>query len=108
MVKIQQQVISYQHPFDAVTASLWSKYDGHKHVKEVDVLNRYIDDQGRLHSQRLLSMMGNIPAIFRPFVPLRPVYMVETVVVDPESQLMTVSTRNINMTDLVCATSLSR
>ena len=108
MVKVQQQVITYQHPFDAVTASLWSKYDGHKYVKEVEVLNRHIDDQGRLHSQRLLSMMGNIPSIFRPFVPLRPVYMLESVVVDPERQLMTVNTRNISMTDLVSAKSLSR
>ena len=108
MVKFQQQVISYQHPFDAVTASLWSKYERHKHVKEVDVIHRCIDEQGRLHSQRLLSMMGNIPAIFRPFVPLRPVYMLETVMVDPVRQVMTVSTQNINMTEYVIATSQSR
>mmetsp|Transcript_7602 Transcript_7602/g.16323 ORF Transcript_7602/g.16323 Transcript_7602/m.16323 type:complete len:190 (+) Transcript_7602:75-644(+) len=108
MVKIQRQVIVYQHPFDAVTASLWSKYDGHKHVKEVHVLHRHIDEDGRLHSKRLLAMSGNIPAIFRPFVPLRPVFMLETVIVDPERQLMTVHTTNINMTELVNATSNSR
>ena len=108
MVRFEQQIIIYQHPFDAVSASLWSKYEGHKYVKEVDVLFRYIDDDGRLHSQRLLSIMGNIPAIFRPFVPLRPIYMLETVVVDPERQMMTVNTQNINMTELVIATSQSR
>jgi hypothetical protein len=29
---------------------------GHKWVREVDVLSRHIDDQGRLHSTRLLSL----------------------------------------------------
>jgi hypothetical protein len=108
MVKFQRQVITYQHPFDAVTASLWSKYDGHKYVKEVHVLKRSIDSDGRFHSQRLLCMLGNVPMLFRPFVPLRPVYMLETVMVDPDNKLMTVNTRNINMADLVDATSHSR
>jgi len=30
MVKQVWQDILYNHPFAAVTASLWSKYDGHK------------------------------------------------------------------------------
>jgi hypothetical protein len=32
---------------------------GHKWVREVDVLSRHIDDQGRLHSTRLLSLSDN-------------------------------------------------
>ena len=107
-MKASLQDITYQHPFGAVTASLWSKYDGHKYVKEVDVLERYLDAEGRLHSKRLLSMSGNLPAIFKPFVPVRSIYMLETVVVDAERQIMTVSTQNINMSDVVEAHSDSR
>uniref|UniRef100_A0A7S4PQ21 PRELI/MSF1 domain-containing protein n=1 Tax=Guillardia theta TaxID=55529 RepID=A0A7S4PQ21_GUITH len=69
MVKNESQTIKYRHPFAAVTSSLWSKYDAHKYVKEVEVLERYLDDAGRLHSKRLLTMRGSLPAIFQPFVP---------------------------------------
>mmetsp|Transcript_48428 Transcript_48428/g.128149 ORF Transcript_48428/g.128149 Transcript_48428/m.128149 type:complete len:281 (-) Transcript_48428:85-927(-) len=108
MVKTQEQQILYQHPFDAVTASLWSKYDGHKYVKEVEVLDRYVDADGKLHSKRLLSMSGNIPTIFRPLIPFRYAHLLETVVVDPVARVMTVSTKNLNMADLLVATSHSR
>ena len=42
MVKNESQTIKYRHPFAAVTSSLWSKYDAHKYVKEVEgVFNRW-------------------------------------------------------------------
>mmetsp|Transcript_39659 Transcript_39659/g.93946 ORF Transcript_39659/g.93946 Transcript_39659/m.93946 type:complete len:275 (+) Transcript_39659:111-935(+) len=107
MVKKQILDITYNHPFAAVTTSLWAKYDGHKYVREVDVLDRYIDSEGRLHSRRLLTMSGNLPAIFRPFVPVRAVHMVETVVVDPVKQTMHVETVNINCRSVLEARSKS-
>ncbi|EKX36894.1 hypothetical protein GUITHDRAFT_165609 [Guillardia theta CCMP2712] len=108
MVKNESQTIKYRHPFAAVTSSLWSKYDAHKYVKEVEVLERYLDDAGRLHSKRLLTMRGSLPAIFQPFVPVRSVYMLETVVVDAEKQIMTVETSNLNCRSVLQACSKSR
>lgn len=40
-----------RHPFSAVTASLWSKYDNHKYVKEVDVIDRCQTHSKKIHSQ---------------------------------------------------------
>eukprot|EP00960_Hanusia_phi_P025342 744177-Hanusia_phi.AAC.1 len=108
MVKNESQTIKYRHPFAAVTSSLWSKYDAHKYVKEVEVLERYLDDAGRLHSKRLLTMRGSLPMIFQPFVPVRSVYMLETVVVDAKKQIMTVETTNLNCRSVLQACSKSR
>ncbi|KAJ1479661.1 PRELI-like family-domain-containing protein [Baffinella frigidus] len=107
MVKQALQDILYNHPFAAVTASLWSKYDGHKYVRDVEVLDRHIDEEGRLHSTRLLTMKGSLPAFIQPFVPVRQMHMLETVVVDPATQQMSVTTCNINCTSVMHALSES-
>mmetsp|Transcript_56071 Transcript_56071/g.137536 ORF Transcript_56071/g.137536 Transcript_56071/m.137536 type:complete len:209 (+) Transcript_56071:221-847(+) len=108
MVKTEMQEVTYSHPFSAVTASLWSKYDDHKNVKEVDVLSRHVDAEGRLHSTRLLTMRGNIPSFIKPFVPTRNFYLLEEVVVDADAQSMQVHTENINMRGVLEASSESR
>ena len=108
MVKTQKHVITYSHPFGAVTSSLWSKYDRHKYVQNIEILDRHVDENGRLHSRRLLSMGGNLPAIFRPFVPVKLVHMLETAVVDPVAQTMTVETSNISCLSVLDARSRSR
>jgi len=108
MVKSQTHVITYSHPFAAVTSSLWSKYDNHKYVKNIEIISRHVDEHGRLHSLRLLSMGGNIPSLFAAFVPMKCVHMLETVVVDPVTQTMTVETANVNCQSVVDARSRSR
>lgn len=108
MVKTQSHVITYSHPFAAVTSSLWSKYDHHKYVQNIEILDRYVDEQGRLHSRRILSMGGNLPAVFARFVPVKLVHMLETAIVDPVAQTMTVETTNINCKSILDAQSRSR
>jgi hypothetical protein len=108
MVKTQTHVITYSHPFAAVTSSLWSKYDNHKYVRNVEIIDRHIDAMGRLHSMRLLSMGGSLPAFLQPFVPVKLVHMLETVVVDPAAQTMTVETSNISCQSVLDARSRSR
>ena len=108
MVKTQSHVITYSHPFAAVTSSLWSKYDKHKYVQSIEILDRHVDEHGRLHSKRLLSMGGNLPAFIKAFVPVKHVHMLETVVVDPVSQTMTVETSNVSCRSVLDARSRSR
>jgi hypothetical protein len=108
MVNEQSHTITYSHPFAAVTSSLWHKYDHHKYVQNIEILDRHVDAEGRLHSTRLLSMGGSLPAVFRPFVPVKLVHMLETVVVDPQRQTMTVETSNINCQTVLRAYSCSR
>lgn len=108
MVTTQSHAITYSHPFAAVTSSLWHKYDHHKYVKDIEILDRHVDEEGRLHSTRLLSMGGNLPTIFLPFVPVKLVHMLETVIVDPQRQTMIVETSNINCQSVLTAYSRSR
>lgn len=108
MVKTQAHVITYLHPFAAVTSSLWSKYDHHKYVQNIEILDRHVDEHGRLHSTRLLSMCGNLPCFIKAFVPMKHVHMLETVVVDPVTQIMTVETSNITCRTVMDARSRSR
>jgi hypothetical protein len=65
---------------------------GHKWVREVDVLSRHIDDQGRLHSTRLLSLYARMPLVLRAVFggATRPFYLLENVIVDVEKQRMEV------------------
>lgn len=107
MVNEQTHAITYSHPFAAVTSSLWHKYDHHKYVRNIEILDRHVDEEGRLHSTRVLSMGGNLPTIFLPFVPVKLVHMLETVVVDPQRQTMTVETSNINCQSVLKAYSRS-
>ena len=71
------------------------------------IATRFIDESGKLHSRRLLTISGNLPSIFRPFVPVRSVYMLEDVVVDAAAQTMEVNTRTITLTSVVEAISVS-
>jgi hypothetical protein len=64
------QQCTYAYPFELVTLSLWHKYDAHPWVKNADVLDRRIDERGRLHSKRLLTIEGGIPWIFRSIIPV--------------------------------------
>jgi len=108
MGKELSHVICYSHPFAAVTSSLWTKYDHHKYVQNIEIIDRHVDEKGLLHSTRLLSMGGNLPAIFAAVVPVKLVHMLETVVVDPYTQTMTVETTNINCQSVLDARSRSR
>ena len=78
-----------------------------RYVSDVDVLDRHIDEEGRLHSTRLLTMKGSLPAFIQAFVPVRRMHMLETVIVDPKTERMWVSTCNLNCTSVIQAVSES-
>ena len=108
MVQTQSHMITYSHPFAAVTSSLWSKYDSHKYVRDVEVIERCVDARGRLHSTRVISMGGRLPVYIQPFVPLKLVHLKEVVIVDPHAQTMEVEVTNISCKSVMDARSLSR
>ena len=53
------------HPWETVTKAAMQKYPNpmNPSVFGVDVLDRRIDNQGRLHSKRLLSTEWGLPSI---------------------------------------------
>lgn len=56
---------SNSHPWETVTKAAMQKYPNpmNPSVFGVDVLDRRIDKQGRLHSKRLLSTEWGLPSI---------------------------------------------
>ncbi|XP_062836628.1 PRELI domain containing protein 3A isoform X3 [Anolis carolinensis] len=72
-------------------------------VVGVDVLDRSLDSQGRLHSHRLLSTEWGLPSIVKAILGTsRTVtYIKEHSVVDPVEKKMVLSSTNITLTNLV-------
>ncbi|XP_029446824.1 PRELI domain containing protein 3A isoform X2 [Rhinatrema bivittatum] len=72
-------------------------------VVGVDVLERCLDNQGRLHSQRLLSTEWGLPSLVRAILGtnLTLTYIQEHSVVDPVEKKMELCSTNLTLTNLV-------
>uniref|UniRef100_A0A8C1VX74 PRELI domain containing 3 n=1 Tax=Cyprinus carpio TaxID=7962 RepID=A0A8C1VX74_CYPCA len=64
---IQRWFSQIHHPWETVTKAAMQKYPNpmNPSVFGVDVLDRNVDRQGRLHSKRLLSTEWGLPSIVR-------------------------------------------
>ncbi|XP_020649167.1 PRELI domain containing protein 3A isoform X2 [Pogona vitticeps] len=94
-----------RHPWDTVIKAAMRKYPNpmNPSVVGVDVLDRRLDNQGRLHSHRLLSTEWGLPSIVKAILGTsRTVtYIKEHSVVDPVGKKMILSSTNITLTNLV-------
>ncbi|XP_033496740.1 PRELI domain containing protein 3A isoform X1 [Epinephelus fuscoguttatus] len=72
-------------------------------VVGVDVLDRSLDKEGRLHSHRLLSTEWGLPAIVRAILGTNhtQTYVKEHSIVDPEEKKMELCSTNITLTNLI-------
>uniref|UniRef100_A0AAZ3NZB8 PRELI/MSF1 domain-containing protein n=1 Tax=Oncorhynchus tshawytscha TaxID=74940 RepID=A0AAZ3NZB8_ONCTS len=72
-------------------------------VVGVDVLDRNLDTDGRLHSHRLLSTEWGLPGIVRAILGTghTRTYVKEHSIVDPEEKKMELYSTNITLTNLV-------
>lgn len=72
-------------------------------VVGVDVLDREIDTQGRLHSKRLLSTEWGLPSIVKSLVgnARTYTYVQEQSVIDPKEQTFELQSSNITFTNMV-------
>lgn len=59
------ELLSLSHPWETVTKAAMQKYPNpmNPSVFGVDVLDRRVDSQGRLHSTRLLSTEWGLPSM---------------------------------------------
>ncbi|XP_077208927.1 PRELI domain containing protein 3A isoform X2 [Paroedura picta] len=94
-----------RHPWDTVIKAAMRKYPNpmNPSVVGVDVLDRSLDNQGRLHSHRLLSTEWGLPSIVKAILGTsRTVtYIKEHSVVDPMEKKMVLCSTNITLTNLV-------
>lgn len=75
------------HPWETVTKAAMQKYPNpmNPSVFGVDVLDRSIDKQGRLHSKRLLSTEWGLPSIVTSVSTVTNVLVRNNIVASPRS-----------------------
>ncbi|XP_070798495.1 PRELI domain containing protein 3A isoform X1 [Pituophis catenifer annectens] len=104
-MKIWSSEHEFGHPWDTVIKAAMRKYPNpmNPSVVGVDVLDRSLDNQGRLHSHRLLSTEWGLPNIVKAILGTNRTvtYIKEHSVVDPVEKTMVLSSTNITLTNLV-------
>uniref|UniRef100_A0A3Q0SFM5 PRELI domain containing 3 n=1 Tax=Amphilophus citrinellus TaxID=61819 RepID=A0A3Q0SFM5_AMPCI len=95
----------FNHPWEMVIKAAMQKYPNpmNPSVVGVDVLDRDIDKQGRLHSKRLLSTEWGLPSIVKSLVGSARTYtyVQEQSVVDPKEKTFELQSTNITFTNMV-------
>ncbi|TNN66368.1 PRELI domain containing protein 3B [Liparis tanakae] len=95
----------FNHPWETVTKAAMQKYPNpmNPNVIGVDVLDRSIDKQGRLHSHRLLGTDWGLPSIVKTIIgnARTYTYVQEHSVVDPKEKIFELQSTNITFTNLV-------
>ncbi|KAK9403419.1 PRELI domain containing protein 3A [Crotalus adamanteus] len=104
-MKIWSSEHEFGHSWDTVIKAAMRKYPNpmNPSVVGVDVLDRSLDNQGRLHSHRLLSTEWGLPNIVKAILGTNRTvtYIKEHSVVDPVEKKMILSSTNITLTNLV-------
>ncbi|XP_063315702.1 PRELI domain containing protein 3B [Pelobates fuscus] len=95
----------FDHPWQTVTTAAMQKYPNpmNPSVVGVDVLDRSVDSNGKLHSHRLLSTEWGMPALVKSIIGASrsKTYIEEHSVVDPVAKTMELKSSNITFTNMV-------
>ncbi|XP_046881952.1 PRELI domain containing protein 3B-like [Hypomesus transpacificus] len=95
----------FNHPWETVTKAAMQKYPNpmNPSVFGVDVMDRAVDSQGRLHSNRLLSAEWGLPSIVKSIIgnSRTCTFIQEHSVVDPREKTFELQSSNITFTNLV-------
>ncbi|KAL4655760.1 PRELI domain containing protein 3B [Arapaima gigas] len=95
----------FNHPWETVTKAAMQKYPNpmNPSVFGVDVLDRQVDAQGRLHSSRLLSAEWGLPSIVKSLIGTTRTctYIQEHSVVDPKEKVFELKSTNLTFTNMV-------
>ncbi|CCG82085.1 Protein ups1 homolog [Taphrina deformans PYCC 5710] len=99
-MKLYQTDFTYDHPWSTVTLAYFLRYPNPhaRHVLASDVIDRYVDEQGCLHSTRLLLKRGKLPAWGARILNINETYIIEESIVDPKSLEMRTVSKNLDHT----------
>ena len=110
-MKIYTQTSDYDYTFPAVTLAYFLRYPNPyaKHVLSTDVIDRYLDSNGRLVSLRLHNKKSKVPSGILKFLPKGLVgpggasqsYVLEKSVVDMKEGWMESESRNMEWTGIL-------
>ncbi|XP_072805439.1 PRELI domain containing protein 3A isoform X5 [Vicugna pacos] len=105
MMRVWSSEHVFSHPWDTVIKAAMRKYPNPMNpcVVGVDVLERSVDAQGRLHSLRLLSTEWGLPGLVRAVLGTgrTMTYVQERSVVDPAEKRMELCSTNLTLTNVV-------
>ncbi|XP_061114508.1 PRELI domain containing protein 3B-like [Conger conger] len=95
----------FNHRWETVTKAAMQKYPNpmNPSVVGVDVLDRRVDQTGRLHSSRLLSTEWGLPSLVKSIIGVTGsrTYVQEHSVVDPREKTFELKSTNISFTHMV-------
>lgn len=110
-MKIYTQTSDYNYTFPAVTLAYFLRYPNPyaKHVLSTDVIDRYLDSNGRLVSLRLHNKKSKVPAGILKFLPKgiagpggsSQSYVLEKSIVDIKEGWMETESRNMEWTGIL-------
>lgn len=89
--------LNIRHPWSKTTMAVFQKYPNPfaNHVLSADVIERYVDAQGVLHSTRLFLKRGILPAWARRLFKVTEAYVLEHSTVNLKTRTMTTTTQNL-------------
>ncbi|KAI9296381.1 MSF1-domain-containing protein [Neoconidiobolus thromboides FSU 785] len=98
MVKIYQHTHDYDYSWPIVSFAFWLRYPNPfaSHVLGSDVIDRYIDNEGILHTTRIILKKGKLPKWGENLIKTPEAYIIEETTVDPKNQILVSKTKNLN------------
>jgi len=91
---------TFNHSWDTVVTAAWRKYPNPHNpaVKGVDVVDRTVDNEGRLKSHRLMTTTWGLPGWVAQIIGVQEVcYASEHSTVDPQTKSFVLNTRNVTL-----------
>ncbi|KAK9367964.1 PRELI-like family-domain-containing protein [Lipomyces kononenkoae] len=108
MVKFYRSTYTHDHDFKTFSVAYFLRYPNPyaKHVVSVDTLSRHIDDEGRLHTLRLIVKKGKLPRWCKMLfassgINISESMVLETSIIDPKSQEIWTESKNIDFTRIM-------
>ncbi|ETW06514.1 hypothetical protein H310_02745 [Aphanomyces invadans] len=88
----------YPYSWDVVSRAFWNKYPNAKlaHVERVDVLSRYMDAEGRLHTARLAKCTQNNMPSWAVSMLGKYSYVYEETICDPVAKTLHLKSTNLS------------
>lgn len=98
MVLTNETTHTYPFHWDVVTRAFWNKYPNSmlSHVERMDVLERRVDEQGRLRTSRLAKCtQGNLPSWAKSMLGTSS-YVFEETICDPKNKTLLLKSTNLS------------
>ncbi|KAG0671466.1 hypothetical protein C6P40_005274 [Pichia californica] len=95
---------AYNYNFETVTLAYFNRYPNPfaTHVKSIDTIEVFIDNEGKLHQIKLIKKNGRLPKFIKPFLgKITTTWIIENTIVDPKNKEMITYNCNLDHTKII-------